>query len=65
VIYLDDTFYIFCLYTHICIYFLDCVTISDFYIFFQCLFLSTFATTYYRCGYAVEICWQGNGTFCL
>lgn len=66
-IYLDDSFYIYIFYIHtrVCIYFLDCGTVSDFYVFFQYFFLSAFATTYYRCGYAVEICWQGNCTFCL
>lgn len=51
--------------THIYVYFMDCGTILTFVFSFNIFFLSPFGTTCYRCGHAVEICWQGNCTFCL
>lgn len=45
---------------YICIYLFSLLW-NNFIVFF----LSAFAITYCRCGYAVEIYWQGSCTFCL
>lgn len=57
--------FIYLIYTHVCVFIFWTVELFQTFVFFQYFFLSAFATTYYRCGYAVEICWQGNCTFCL